>query len=128
MEFIRTAKKLGNSAGVVLPKKILGCEVKVIVVSQPISIKKEALKLLESCFEDIIGIYILRGNEILAVSSETKKTIQNGKIKANIVPISIIKKDLRANDALKKKFLDAFPLLNKSLLFQLKKEIKFKQL
>ena len=41
MEFLRKAVKVGNSSGVILPKKLLGSEVKVIVVNSPINIKKE---------------------------------------------------------------------------------------
>lgn len=125
MEFLRKAKKLGNSAGVLLPKYLLGSEVKVTVVNKPINIKKEALKFLDEHLQDLRGIYITNENpiEILAVSSNIKKLIQDENLKLSIVPISIIKRDLNKAE-LKAKLIRAKTILNHSLLSDLKQKIR----
>lgn len=121
MEIIKKAVKVGNSAGVLLPKKLLGAEVKITIINRPIDIKKEALKLISPFLQDIIGIYILNKNpiEILAISSTLKKIINKDKIKISIIPLEIIKKDIR-KEPLKKK-LDASEIIFNPLLL---KELK----
>ena len=49
MEFLRKTVKVGNSSGVILPRKLLGSEVRVIVVKRPVNIKRDIknLKLKE---------------------------------------------------------------------------------
>lgn len=125
MELIRKTVKVGNSAGVILPKILLGSEVKITVVKRPLDIKREALKLLDSYFPDLMGIYIINENpiEVLAVSCITKELINNEKIKLSIVPLSIIKKDI-VKPALREKLSKAKVILNRSLLAELRKEIK----
>ena len=41
MPLLRKAVKVGNSAGVILPKSLLGSEVKITVKNRPLNIKKE---------------------------------------------------------------------------------------
>ena len=122
MEFIKKAIKLGNSAGVVLPKKLLGSEVKITVINSPANVKKEALKLVDSYLEDLIGIYITNKSpiEVLAVSYETKKVIKKNNIRVLIVPLETIKKDLKGNSELRKKIESCEIILNKFLLKELK--------
>src|SRR3989338_2906923 len=106
MELIRKTIKVGNSAGVLLPKKLLGSEVKIIVVKRPVNIRKLVFKLLdqnlEHHLEDVRGIYIMSKTEkpiekpieVLVISSGINETIDDEKIKINIVPFSIIKRDI----------------------------------
>lgn len=126
MEFIRIARKLGNSAGVLLPKKLLNCEVKVSVIKRPIDIKKIVLKSLNNFLSDIQGIYILNKNplEVLAVSNKIRKLIKNEKIKINLVPLSIIRKDIK-NEKLREKLSKAEVILNSALLDEIKKDYNF---
>lgn len=126
MEFIRKTIKVGNSAGVILPKTLLGSEVKIIVVKRPVNIKKEVLSLLSEFLKDLRGIYILNEKpiEILAVSSRTKTIIENEKMKISIVPYSIVKRDIKTKINLKEKLLAAKTILNESLLSELKREIR----
>lgn len=124
-EFIKKAIKVGNSAGVLLPKSLLGSEVKITLVKKPIDIKKDVLKILENYFEDLLGIYIInlgKQIEILAISAGIRKIISTGKYKISIVPLSIIKQDLKNEPRLKIKLNQAKVILNKALLFDLKKE------
>ena len=118
MEFLRKTIRVGNSAGVILPKRILGSEVKIIVVKRPIDIKKEVLKLLDNYFHDLIGIYITNENplEVLAVSSKIKEIINSEVMKLSIVPLSVIKRDIKTQNKLKEKIMKAKTILNISML------------
>jgi hypothetical protein len=128
MEFLRKTRKVGNSAGVILPKSILGSEVKIIVVKRPLNLKKEAIKLLGPFFRDLAGIYIIQENpvEILAISSAIRKVIESGnsKIKISIVPLSMIKRDLKISSVLREKLVRAKTILNRSLLAELRRDIR----
>jgi len=126
MALIRQARKLGNSAGVLLPKSLLGSEVKITVVKRPVDIKKEALRALHQHLEDIQGIYIinLEPGEILAVSTSIKAIITKKNLKITLIPLEIIKQDLKTKKELREKILKSKPIMNKALLTKLKKEIK----
>lgn len=123
MELLRKAVKVGNSAGVIIPKKLLGCEVKVIVINQPLNIKKEVLRLLNDILDSIQGVYVLNKHpiEVLAISTQEKKIINEDKIKISIVPLAVVKKDL---SKIKPKLDKAEVILNKELLRKLLKEAK----
>ncbi len=123
MEFIKKAVKVGNSAGVILPKKFLGSEVKITILRKPINIKKEALKILDPYLQEIIGVFIMNEKpiEILAVSSKIKKLIYKDNMKISIVPFGVIKRDFLKNERLREKLLNAKTIFNKSILIELKK-------
>ena len=125
MEFIRKTVRVGNSAGVILPKRLLGSEVKITVVKRAINIKKEVMKLVDDYLPDLRGIFLTNDNplEVIAISNTTKQLIGNERIKLSIVPLSIIKRDIKIKQELKNKIMKAKPILNKALLFELKKEI-----
>ena len=58
MEIIKNAIRVGNSAGVLLPRGWLGSQVKVIL--EPLNIEKEVIEILmqEKILEDALGVYI----------------------------------------------------------------------
>ena len=62
-EFYRRAVKVGNSAGVLLPKSVLGSEVIVKVIKPAVNIKKDIMKLLDNMLEEVRGIYVLTETE-----------------------------------------------------------------
>jgi len=62
--------------------------------------------------------------EVLVISSGINETIDDEKIKINIVPFSIIKRDIKTKPVLRAKLANAKTILNKGLLIELKKEIK----
>lgn len=128
MEFIKKAVKVGNSAGVILPKKLLGADVKITVISRPFNLKKVVLRLLSPFFQDIIGIYVISKKplEVLAVSSSTKEKLAHDKLSLNIIPLSQLRKDLQSSQILRQNLFQAETILNKSLLDTLKLEIKKK--
>ena len=59
MELIKTTVKVGNSAGVLLPKKYLNSQVKIIL--EPLNIEKDVIEILmdEKILDKIMGIYII---------------------------------------------------------------------
>lgn len=124
--FIKKTIKVGNSAGVLLPKNLLGSEVKVTVIKRPVNIKKKVLKVLEKELDEIWGIYIINREpiEVIAISTNLRKVLHNEKIKISIVPLEIIKKDVRTKQVLRDKIEKAEVILNKSILSELKKEIR----
>jgi len=121
--FIRTAKRLGNSAGILLPKKFLGSEVKVTIIKRPVNLRKKVLSLMTNYLPDILGVYIIdkENLEVLAISSNIKTIIQTDKIKINIVPLAIVKKDLQTKQELKQKISKASTILNHQLISDLRK-------
>ena len=126
MEFLKKTRKVGNSSGVLLPRELLGSEVKIIVVNRPVNIKKESIRLLEKYFKNILGIYIINKKpaEVLAISTNLKEKIEDEGIKISIVPFSIIKQDIKTKQVLRDKLGNAGTILNHSLLVDLKKEIR----
>jgi len=123
MELLRKTVKVGNSAGVILPKKLLGCEVKIIVINTPRNIKKEVLGLVDSYLEEIQGVYILNKQpiEVLAISKDLRKILNEDKIKISLVPLAIVKRDV---NKIREKLEKAEVILNRDLLKKLLKEKK----
>lgn len=144
-QFFRRAVKVGNSAGVLLPKALLGSQVLVRIVNPPLNLKRDTLRILEPMLEDLLGIFLISspensavtaGNtaekiakkaEILAVSTLTQtKTIEKGNYKIDIVPLLILKKSIKEKPQTREKIAKAKPILNKRLLLELKKEAGLK--
>ena len=121
MEIIKNAIRVGNSAGVLLPRGWLGSQVKVIL--EPLNIEKEVIEILmqEKILEDALGVYITGSyarNEqsiesdvdILVVTNNTSRKIKRGKyeilcltkkeienqIERNILPVLPMLKEARA--------------------------------
>ena len=88
--------KVGNSAGVVLPREWLDGTAKIELVRKPIDIKKDVFKIIDPYLEHILGIYLTgsyaRGEEsersdvdILVITNNINKKmkITNNKIMNN---------------------------------------------
>ena len=125
--FLKKAVRVGNSAGVLLPRALLGSDVRVTVLTRPMNIKKDIIKLLTPVFEDILGIYLIEKKEdsaeILAVSTKVNKHIDKPRYFIDIVPISILKRSIKEKKETKEKITKAKPIMNKKLLKELR-EIK----
>ena len=123
--FIKKTIKVGNSAGVLLPRRLLGSKVKVTILNRPLNVKKDVMKILDDYLEDILGVYILNISknmvEILAISIDLNEIIHEGKYKVNIVPLDLIKRDVKINPRVRMKLNEAKIILNKALLFELRK-------
>ena len=55
-ELIKPIVRVGNSAGIVLPREWLNGKAKVELIEKPIDIKRDILEILEPYLEDVVGI------------------------------------------------------------------------
>lgn len=132
MEVIRSVGKWGNSAGVLLPREMIGSQVKIIVIDRTLEIKKEVLNILEPYLDDIIGVYLTgsyaRGEQeensdidIFAVSKELNKEINSGKYNISISPLVSIKKTADKHpELIFPRINEAKTIINSSLLEDLR--------
>lgn len=121
MELIRKTIRVGNSAGVLLPRKLLGAEVKIIILKRNTNYKRIALRLLLPYLEEIESACIINTNplEIIVISSSLKKILKNSQIKITFVPKNLFLKDFEKNISLRKKILISIPLINKNFFKEL---------
>jgi len=90
MELIKNTIKVGNSAGVLLPREWLGSKVRVIL--EPLNLEKEVIEILiqEKVLGDVLGAYIIgsyaRGEQtiesdidVLIITESINKKIKRGK-------------------------------------------------
>lgn len=132
MEIIKNVGRWGNSAGILLPKELIGQQVKIILIDRTLEIKREVFDILEKYMENIIGIYLVGSyarNEqeedsdidIIAVSKDIKKEIISGKYNISITPLENLKKTIEKNPILiVPRLNEAKSLVNSSLLEELK--------
>ena len=108
MELIRNIVKVGNSAGVILPREWLNGKARIELFEKPIDIKKDIFEILEPYLEDIIGIYLVgsyaRGDEtprsdidVLAITNKTSKRIEKGKYSVTITTKENVEETLENN-------------------------------
>ncbi|MEK6873617.1 MAG: hypothetical protein AABW91_02135 [Nanoarchaeota archaeon] len=125
--FYRRAIKVGNSSGVLLPRAFLGHYVRVAVVNPPKNIKKDVTSILSPLLEEILGIYLISENEekteVLAVSTNINKHLEKRNYLVDVVPLNVLKKSLKEKLETREKIKNAKPIMNKVLLFELKKSI-----
>jgi len=113
MELIKNTIKLGNSAGVLLPKEFLNMKVKVVL--QPLNIEKDILDILlqEKVLPHVLGVYLVGSyarNEqtiesdvdVLVITDNLNDRIEKGKY-----DLMLVSKGL-ADEKMKK---DIFPIL-----------------
>ena len=123
--FYRRAIRVGNSSGVLLPKALLGADVRVVVIKPPIKIKKDAMSILEPILEHILGVYLItraeKKIELLAVSTNINRHIEKGIYKIDVVPLELLKKSLKEKSTTKENIKKAKIVINAKLLSELKK-------
>ncbi len=118
-ELIKPIIRVGNSAGVLLPKEWLSGTARVELIKEPINIENDVLEILKSHLKDIIGLYLAgsyaRGEEknrsdvdILAVTNKTE-----GKIKQKRYNIILINKD-SLKESMENNALPILPMLMES--------------
>jgi len=113
MELIKNTIRVGNSAGVLLPKEFLNTQVKVVL--QPLNIEKDVLELLleEKALKNILGVYLIGSYarkeqtiesdiDILAITDGMNKRVVKGKYDLLMVSKDILDEKMEK---------DAFPLL-----------------
>ncbi|MFA5992927.1 MAG: hypothetical protein WC796_04435 [Candidatus Pacearchaeota archaeon] len=125
-QFLRRTIRVGNSAGVLLPKSLLGSEVIVRVINPPLNVNRDVIKIMTPFLEDLVGIFLIEQTakkaEILAVSTTLAKTFESGNYKIDIVPILLLRKSIKEKSLTREKIRKAKTILNKRLLNDLKKD------
>jgi predicted nucleotidyltransferase len=132
-QLFRNTIRVGNSAGVLLPKEWLNGQVKVELIEKPIDIKKDVFRLIDPYLEDILGVYLVgsyaRGDkdkesdiDVMVFSNELKKEIKKGKYNISIYPMKTVELASKNNPlTILPRIFEAKALLNKGLLEQFKK-------
>jgi len=127
-ELIKQIVKVGNSAGVLLPREWLNGKARVELISRPLDIKKEILEILDEYLRDIKGIYLVgsyaRGEQekdsdvdILAVTNNTNKRIKKGKYEITLISEDNLDKTLKNNILpILPMIKEAKPMLNENLI------------
>ena len=107
-ELTKQIVKVGNSAGVLLPREWLNGMARVELVKKPIDIQKNVLEIIGDYLEDAIGIYLTgsyaRGEEsersdvdILVITNSVNKRIVRGVYNIILISKEKVEKTLEHN-------------------------------
>ena len=107
-ELIKPIVRVGNSAGVLLPRKWLNGRAKIELVKEPIDIKRDVLEIIKYYLADIIGIYVVgsyarseqkEGSDvdILIITKDIDKKIKKGRYDLMLISAETLKKELENN-------------------------------
>ncbi|MBT3691404.1 nucleotidyltransferase domain-containing protein [archaeon] len=142
MELIKQTIKVGNSAGVLLPKQYLNSKVKIIL--EPLNIEKDVLDILieEDLLKNVKGIYLTGSYvreeqtiesdiDILVITDKINKRLKKGKydillvssdkieerLNKNILPIIPMLREAKViiNNSLREEYLEEIKLNWKNL-------------
>lgn len=113
MILTRRIVKVGNSAGVVLPREWLNGIAKIELIRKPLDIKKDVFEIIDPYLEQVLGVYLTgsyaRGEEsersdvdVLVITDNLNKKIENGRY--NIILAS-------ENELINQVKKNAFPLI-----------------
>jgi predicted nucleotidyltransferase len=133
MELIKQIVKVGNSAGVILPKEWLNGKARIELISKPLDIKKEVFDILSIYLKSTLGIYIVgsyaRNEEteksdvdVLVITEDVNKRIKKGKYDILLISKEEMEKGLERNILpLLPMIKEAETLINKNLISEYKK-------
>jgi len=107
-ELIKSVIKVGNSAGVLVPKNWVNGRARVELIQKPVNIKKDVLEILEDYLEEIIGIYLVgsyaRGEQteksdvdILVITDKKSDRIKREKYDILLITKDDINKTIKNN-------------------------------
>lgn len=128
MELIKPIIRVGNSAGVILPKEWLNGEAKVILLRKPQNIKQEILDILKEYLSSIIGLYVVgsyaRGEQneksdvdVLGITNDIDKKIKKGKYEIILISYVNLRKEIENNALpLLPMLKEALPIINKDII------------
>lgn len=128
MEIVKTVVRVGNSAGVILPRDMLNYVVRVEIVREALDLKGDIYGILDDIMDDVQGIYLTgsyarkeerEGSDVdvFVVSGKTKRKIVKGKYNILILPFEEINKILKKNALpLAPMIKEAKALMNQPLL------------
>lgn len=138
-ELIKPIVRVGNSAGIVLPKDWCGGKARVELIKKPLNINKDVLEILEKYLCDIQGIYLVgsyaRGEQteksdvdILVVTNKISKKIEQGKYNFILISKKQVENSLKNNVLpILPMFREAKSILNDGLILNYKKTILTKK-
>ena len=118
-ELIKPIVRVGNSAGVLLPKNWINGKARIELIEKPIDIKKDVLEILDPYLQNIEGIYLIgsyaRGEQtkesdvdILVITNKINKKIKKGKYELILIPKG------KVESALEKNILPILPMLKEA--------------
>ncbi len=130
MELIKNTIKVGNSAGVLLPKKFLNTQVKIVL--QPLNIEKDILEILleKKVLCKVLGAYLVgsyaRGEQtiksdidVLVITEDLNDKIEKGKYDLMLVSKELADEKMKKNIfPLLPMLIEAKPIINKKLLIE----------
>jgi len=132
-ELVKQVVKVGNSAGVILPREWLDGKARVELIERPLNVKREVLEILEEYLEHIIGIYLVgsyaRGEEedrsdvdVIVITDRINKRINSGKYNVILISYGAVRRALDKNAIpILPMLKEAKTLLNADLLEKYKK-------
>ncbi|MCD4760205.1 DUF2080 family transposase-associated protein [archaeon] len=107
-QYLKLVKQVGNSAGVLLPRKLLGSYAKVIIIKEKENIEKDIIQILQknNLLIQTKGIYLYgsyaRGEQteisdidILVITNKTSKRIKHGKYSITVLSEKELEKNLK---------------------------------
>ncbi len=133
MKLIKPIVKVGNSAGIVLPKEWYGGKAKVELIKKPLNIKRDIFEILGQYLDDIQGVYLVgsyaRGEEteksdvdVLVITNKINKRFEQGKYNIILVSQKQIENSLQNNLLpILPMLKEAKTLLNKDLILDYQK-------
>ena len=118
-ELIKPVVRVGNSAGVILPKNWINGEARIELIEKPLDIKNDILEILKPYLQNIEGIYLIgsyaRGEQtkesdvdVLVITDKISKKIKRGKYE-----LILISKE-NVESALEKNILPILPMLKEA--------------
>ncbi len=126
-ELVKRIVKVGNSAGVLLPREWYGGEAKIELIKMPIDIEKDILVILKPYLKDIMGVYLAgsyaRGEQrpdsdvdILVVTCNVNKRLKQGKYNIIMLSQEELEKSLKRNILpVLPMIIESKPIINDSL-------------
>lgn len=127
-KLIKTVVRVGNSAGVILPKDWVGGAAKVELIRRPLNIRADVLRLLDGYLSSILGIYLVGSYardeqvadsdvDVVVISGKLRKRIVSGKYHIEIYPIDVVEKTIENNPLMiYPRIAESKVILNESLI------------
>lgn len=128
MELIKNTIKVGNSAGVLLPKEFLNTQVKIVL--QPLNIEKDILDILlqKKVLSKVLGVYLIGSYakkeqtiesdiDVLVITDNLDDKIRMGKYDLMLVSKRLVDEKMKKNIfPLLPMMIEAKPIINQDLI------------
>jgi len=128
MELIKNTIRVGNSAGVLLPKEFLNTQVKIVL--QPLDIEKDILDILlqKKVLQRVLGVYLIGSYareeqtiesdiDVLVITDNLNDRINKGKYDLMLVSKELIDEKMKKDIfPLLPMMIEAKPIINQGLI------------